>query len=92
MRGTVVTSLADGRLASGSADYTAKVWDLSKPKGQQCVATLVGHTSAVWSITPLTDGRLVSCSFDNTVRVWDLNKVEGELAYGSADKTVKEQV
>ncbi|MDD7805478.1 MAG: hypothetical protein PUP46_07955 [Endozoicomonas sp. (ex Botrylloides leachii)] len=25
---------------SGSEDETLKVWDLTKPKGQQCVATL----------------------------------------------------
>ena len=39
-----VTALADGRLASCSDDKTVKVWDLSKPDGQQCVATPVSYT------------------------------------------------
>ena len=40
---TSVTTLADGRLASCSADRTVNVWDLSQPRGQQCVAKLRGH-------------------------------------------------
>ena len=72
-----VTALADGRLASCSADNTMKVWDLSKPDEQQCVATLKGHSKLVSSVTALTDGRLASCSHDNTVKVWDLSKPKG---------------
>ncbi|UYM16898.1 WD40 repeat domain-containing protein [Endozoicomonas euniceicola] len=73
-----VTPLADGRLASASADGTVKVWDLSKPDGKQCVATLKGHTSWVNSVTSLADGRLASGSRDKTVKVWDLSKPDGE--------------
>ena len=81
-----VTVLADGRLAScagdyhddllgdGSGDKSIKVWDLSMPDGQQCVATLSGHTFWVNSVTQLADGRLASCSYDETVKVWDLSK------------------
>ncbi|UYM16886.1 WD40 repeat domain-containing protein [Endozoicomonas euniceicola] len=75
---TSVTPLADGRLASASADGTVKVWDLSKPDGKQCVATLKGHTSWVNSVTSLADGRLASGSRDKTVKVWDLSKPDGE--------------
>ncbi|UYM16869.1 WD40 repeat domain-containing protein [Endozoicomonas euniceicola] len=73
-----VTPLADGRLASASADRTVKVWDLSKPDGKQCVATLKGHTLDVISVTPLADGRLASASADKTVKVWDLSKPDGK--------------
>ena len=51
-------------------DNTLKVWDLTKPKGPQCVATLQGHTNAVRSVIQLKDGRLVSASYDKTLKVW----------------------
>ncbi|UYM16866.1 WD40 repeat domain-containing protein [Endozoicomonas euniceicola] len=74
-----VTPLADGRLASASRDRTVKVWDLSKPDGKQCVATLSGqHTKAVTSVTQLADGRLASVSGGKTVKVWDLSKPHGK--------------
>ncbi|UYM16888.1 WD40 repeat domain-containing protein [Endozoicomonas euniceicola] len=73
-----VTPLADGRLASASADGTVKVWDLSKPDGKQCVVTLKGHNNWVKSVTLLADGRLASGSNDMTVKVWDLSKPAGE--------------
>nr|WP_306671603.1 hypothetical protein [Endozoicomonas sp. ONNA2] len=67
-----VTLLADGLLASRSDDMTIKVWDMSKPDGQQCVATLVGHYRAVHSIKLLPDGLLVSYSYDTTIKLWNI--------------------
>ncbi|UYM16891.1 WD40 repeat domain-containing protein [Endozoicomonas euniceicola] len=75
---TSVTPLADGRLASASADGIVKAWDLSKPDRKQCVATLKGHTLDVISVTPLADGRLASASADGIVKVWDLSKPDGK--------------
>jgi len=46
------------------------VWDLTKPEGQQCVATLRGHTGMVYSVIQLKDGRFVSASQDKTLKVW----------------------
>ena len=40
-----VIQLENGKLVSASYDGTLKVWDLSKPEGQQCVANLRGHTN-----------------------------------------------
>jgi WD40 repeat protein/tetratricopeptide (TPR) repeat protein len=66
---------ADGRLllASGSQDYTVRVWDpvAGAPAGEP----LTGHTDIVNSVAfgTGTDGRLLlaSGSHDHTVRVWD---------------------
>ena len=73
-----VTALIDGRLASCSNDQTIKVWDLSRPKGQECVVTLNDHTDAVYSVTQLPDGLLTSYSDDQTIKVWDLGKSKGQ--------------
>ena len=69
----VVMSLAalpDGRLASGSADRTVKVWE---PSATDPMRTFEGHEHSVLAIGALPDGRrLVSGSVDTTLMVWDI--------------------
>ena len=66
--------LPDGRLLSGSANRTLKVWDeraLSVRGGADCdtcAATLVGHTHSVRALAALPDRSVVSGSYDGTVR------------------------
>jgi len=58
------------RLATGSWDYTAKIWDLITGKA---VLTLEGHTSYVESVAFSLDGkRLATGSWDKTAKIWDL--------------------
>ena len=63
----------DGRtLASGNADHTVRLWDVSDrahqvPLGQP----LTGHTGAVEGVAFSPDGHtLASGSDDSTVRLW----------------------
>ncbi len=73
-----VTSVAfspDGRtLASGSADRTIRLWDVTDPNHLTPLgAPLTGHTDAVYSVAFAPDGRtLATASRDETVRLWDL--------------------
>ena len=72
-----VFSLAklDGeRLASGSADSSVKIWDLSSAA---CVATLRVNDGPVYSLAVMHSGRLVGSS-TSTVTIWDI--ATGEVA------------
>ncbi len=66
---SVAWSLDGKRLATGSADETAKVWDAETGKE---MLTLSGHADAVLSVAWSPDGkRLATGSADKTARVWD---------------------
>src|SRR5262249_55566773 len=57
------------RLATGSHDGTAKVWDAA---GGRELLTLRGHTGPVRSLAWSPDGaRLATGSHDGTAKVWD---------------------
>ncbi|MEL6438181.1 MAG: NB-ARC domain-containing protein [Cyanobacteria bacterium J06621_8] len=58
-------------LASGSADKTIKIWDVSTGK---VIKTLQGHEAAVRSIIFASDGQTIaSGSDDGTIRIWDID-------------------
>ena len=59
--------LLDGRIASGSIDWTIKIWNL---KNKSCLQTLLGHNSAIFSLAQLNDGRLISGEEDKLIYIW----------------------
>ena len=63
----------DGRcIASGSSDFTVRVWDAQTG---QSVMALTGHDDAVESVAFSPDGKsIVSGSQDKTIRIWDAQR------------------
>jgi WD40 repeat protein len=63
---------AHNKIATGSNDNTAKVWDLKKRKLD---FTLVGHRHNVNAVSFSFDGKvLATASEDKTVQLWDVAK------------------
>ncbi|KAK3935827.1 ribosome assembly protein 4 [Diplogelasinospora grovesii] len=60
---------SSSRLATGSGDNTARLWDTDTGTPKH---TLKGHTGWVLGVSWSPDGeRLATCSMDKTVRIWD---------------------
>jgi eukaryotic-like serine/threonine-protein kinase len=79
----------DGRrLATGSLDFTIKLWDTTT--GEE-VFTLRGHTAGVLRVAFSPDGRrFASGSIDRTVRVWDTSPpTAGALLRREAESRVE---
>jgi WD40 repeat protein len=73
-----VTSLAyspdSTMIASGSEDYTIKLWNI---RTGYLTTTLAGHSGSILSLAFSPDGSiLISGSQDGTVRVWDISSGE----------------
>ena len=66
----------DGQLlASGSADRTAILWDITNLKSPVRLSTLAGHTEEVTSLAFSPDGKmLASGSDDTTVNLWNVSR------------------
>jgi protein MAK11 len=73
---------------SWSEDGTIAVWQVGS---WECLRTLQGHKSAVYSFTVHPSGKLaLSCSKDRTLRTWNL--MTGRCAYVSNLKEVADTV
>lgn len=65
--------LNDGlNFASGSADYSIKIWDYEKGEN---IKNFTGHMSDILCLDVTSTGNtLISGSADRTIKVWSLNK------------------
>ncbi len=66
---TAFSPETSSRMASGSGDNTARIWDCDTGTP---LHTLKGHTSWVLAVSWSPDGKILATgSMDNTIRLWD---------------------
>ena len=65
-----LTLLPNGFIASGSADSTIKIWDITKTDP---LFTLTDHSGQINALTLINNDYLVSCSNDKTIKLWSLS-------------------
>ena len=66
----VALSVDGARLATGSYDNTAKLWDAATG---EALRTFAGHSGGVYAVALSGDGaRLATGSEDKTIRLWDM--------------------
>eukprot|EP00128_Syssomonas_multiformis_P018851 Colp12_sorted_trinity150504_noHs@18672 len=60
------------KLASCSADHTARIWNLMQPRQREI--ELKGHTASVEQVawSPKDENIVATVSYDRTLRVWDI--------------------
>jgi WD40 repeat protein len=63
-----VNVLPDGRIISGSADTSLKIWNVQTGL---CDITFKEHTTSINRLFVLSDGRIVSGSDNETIKNWD---------------------
>jgi WD40 repeat protein len=64
-------------LATASADYTVRLWDISDPHHPNALSCVLTGHKEVWSVAFSPDGRtLATASFDNIARLWDVSNPE----------------
>lgn len=77
-----------GLLATGSADHTARIWDLST---NRCKAELRGHSGWVRSVA-INGTNVFSGSNDHLIRMWDLTRIPPSSVTSSSSSSSKSRL
>jgi len=75
--------LFDGRIVSGSRDFTLKIWNINTG---ECELTLKGHMDSIVACSVLPNGKIISGSVDKTIKIWNIQTGVIEQNYSNSIK------
>jgi WD40 repeat protein len=86
---SVLHSLLDGRLCSGTSSGVIMIWNTST---YTCEMELLGHTNRIRALTQLGDERLCSASNDFDMKIWNIYTGECLQTLTSLDNYVSKMI
>jgi WD40 repeat protein len=62
--------------ASGHFYGNVKIWDITKPDGEECIKTFKEHSVWIYDLLKISETLIASCDVAGIINMWDLTKPE----------------
>ena len=69
-----IIKLSNDDYASGSDDFTIKIWNIDNLDDAVITQTLNGHTDIVYCLKLMSNGNLISGSKDRFINIWNMDE------------------
>lgn len=67
----------NGLIISCSFCHTIRIWDITRPSGEECIRVLYAHNLPIVTCCSINN-LIISGSRDETIRIWDISRPIGE--------------
>jgi WD40 repeat protein len=78
-------NLPNGYIASASADFTVKIWNITD-SNWSVIQTYTYHTGVVYDLEYIDELTIASSSADKTIHIWNITSGETKLVLNAGDE------
>jgi len=73
---TNMVKITKNIFATGHFGGNIRIWDISKPEGEECINIFKEHCIWIHDLLKINDTRIASCDVAGIINMWDLTKPE----------------